>query len=68
MPRGPRGPGDDKAPLVDEDPSNGSSEDSDENEIQRILSDFSEGWLDSGDEDDNGGEGGVGLPVPMQVN
>ena len=68
MPRGPRGPEDDKSPLVDEDPTDGSSDDSDEREIQRILSDFSEGWLDSGDEDDEEGEGGVGLPVPMQVN
>ena len=67
MPRGPRSPEDDKSPLVDED-LDGSSDDSDEREIQRILSDFSEGWLDSGDEDDEEGGGGVGLPVPMQVN
>ena len=61
MPRGPRGLGDDQAPLVGEDPSEGS-EDSDEVEIQRILTDFSEGWLG------NEGGGEVGLPVPMQVN
>ena len=67
MPRGPRGVGDDQAPLVGEDPSEGS-EDSDEVEIQRILTDFSEGWLESDDEDDNEGGGDVGLPVPMQVN
>ena len=68
MPKGARGPGDDKTPLVENDRSDGSSEVSDEIELQQILTDFSEGWLDSEDEDDNGGEGGVGLPVPMQVN
>ena len=67
MPRGPRGSGDDQAPLVEENPSE-ESDNSDELEIQHILSDFSEGWLESEDEDDNEGGGVVGLPVPMQVN
>ena len=67
MPRGPRGLGDDQAPLVGEDLSE-ESDDSDELEIRHILSDFSEGWLESDDEDDHEGGGDVGLPVPMQAN
>lgn len=68
MPRGPRGSNEEQTPLVGQEEESEGSNDSDEMEIQQILSDFSEGWLESDDEDGPEGGDGVGLLVPMQVN
>ena len=53
--------------LLGQDEQSSSSEDSNDQELDHILADFRDGWLDRDDEDDDGPNQGAQPLVPMEV-